>query len=185
MAVIALLDANVLYPAGLRDLLMQLAVNGAFRARWTHQIHDEWIRNVIADRPDLEPERVRRVAMLMDSSLTDAHIAGYEALTDTLELPDPNDRHVLAAAITGGVGVIVTNNSKDFPASILEPHDIVAMTADAFVLGLLEEDSETVLEAVRTVQTRLRKPPVTMTEYLARLEQLGLPQTVAFISNRF
>ena len=181
----ALLDANVLYPAGLRDLLMQLAINGAFRARWTYQIHDEWIRNVIADRPDLEPERVRRVAALMDSSLTDAHIAGYEALTDTLELPDPNDRHVLAAAITGGVGVIVTNNSKDFPASILEPHGIAAMTADAFVLGLLEEDSGTVLEAVRTVQTRLRKPPVTMPEYLAQLEQLGLLQTVAFISNRF
>ena len=116
------------------------------------------------------------------SSLKDAHIAGYEALTDMLELPGLNDRHVLAAAITGGVGVIVTNNAKDFPASALESHGIVAMTADAFVLGLLEENSETVLEAVRTVQTRLRKPPVTITEYLARLEQLGLWETVALLN---
>lgn len=183
MSVTALLDANVLYPAGLRDLLMQLAIFGAFRARWTHQIQDEWVRNVITDRPDLEPERMRRVAMLMDSSLKDAHIIGYEATTDTLELPDPNDRHVLAAAIFVGVNVIVTNNAKDFPASALEPYGIVAMTADAFVLGLLEEDSETVLEAVRTVQTRLRKPPVTMTAYLARLEQLGLLETAALLKN--
>src|SRR5688572_14428132 len=99
MAIItALLDANVLYPAALRDLLLWLATTDLFRARWTDAIHDEWIRSLLTRRPDLSRERLERTRQLMDQNVDDCLIVGFEALIDTLVLPDPNDRHVVAAA---------------------------------------------------------------------------------------
>lgn len=117
----ALYDACVLYPAPLRDLLMQLALTDLFRARWTDQIHDEWIRNVLENRPDLKPEQLERTRELMNAHVRDSLVTGYESLIENLELPDPDDRHVLAAAIRTRASVIVTFNLTDFPAEVLEP----------------------------------------------------------------
>jgi hypothetical protein len=88
----------VLYSASLRDLLVQLALTDLFQARWTDEIHDEWVRNVLANRPDISPESLAR-CRLMDLHVTDCLVTGYESLIPTLTLPDANDRHVLAAAI--------------------------------------------------------------------------------------
>jgi hypothetical protein len=110
VAQIVLYDACVLYPAPLRDLLMQLALADQFQARWTDQIHGEWTRNVLADRPDITPASLARCRRLMD-----------EPLIPTLTLPDPDDRHILAAAIHGEAEQIVTFNLGDFPASALGP----------------------------------------------------------------
>lgn len=74
MAFTALFDACVLYPAPLRDLLMSLAMEDIFRARWTQQIHDEWIRNVLANRPDLNPEQLERTRQLMNAHVEDCFI---------------------------------------------------------------------------------------------------------------
>jgi predicted nucleic acid-binding protein len=104
----ALLDANVLYPARLRDLLIRLALGKRFRARWTVQIQDEWIRNLLASRGDLRPEQLERTRLLMEQAIPDVLVSGYEGLIPGLTLPDPDDRHVLAAAIRCQAGVIVT-----------------------------------------------------------------------------
>lgn len=117
----ALYDACVLYPAPLRDLLMRLAMTDLFRARWTDQIHDEWIRNVLANRPDLTSEQLDRTRELMNAHVRDCLVTGYESLIDSLVLPDPDDRHVLAAAIRTRASVIVTFNLSDFPEATLEP----------------------------------------------------------------
>jgi predicted nucleic acid-binding protein len=111
--------ACVLYPAPLRDLLMHLAVTDVVRARWTESIHDEWIRSVLADRPDLTREQLERTRSLMNTHVRDALVEGYESLIPGLTLPDPEDRHVLAAAIRAGASVIVTFNLRDFPADAL------------------------------------------------------------------
>ena len=95
----ALYDACVLYPAPLRDLLMHLAMTDLFRARWTDQIHDEWISNLSINRPDLKRRQLERTRRLMNAHVLDCLVTGYEGLIDKLKLPDPNDRHVLAAAI--------------------------------------------------------------------------------------
>jgi hypothetical protein len=97
----ALYDACVLYPAPLRDLLMQLALTDLFRARWTDQIHDEWIRNVLKNRPDLTLEQLTHTKNLMNSHVRDCLVRGYERIIPSLNLPDLGDRHVLAAAIIG------------------------------------------------------------------------------------
>lgn len=179
MTPIVLYDACVLYPAPLRDLLMQLALLELFQARWTDRIHDEWTRSVLADRPDIRPASLARCRQLMDEHVPDCLINGYEALIPTLTLPDPDDRHVLAAAIHGGAGVIVTFNLSDFPASVLGQFHVEAVHPDAFIAGLWDDDSDAVLQAMRLQRASLKKPPKTAAEYLATLEQCQLPETAA------
>jgi len=83
----ALYDACVLYPAPLRDLLMHLAMTDLFRARWTDQIHDEWIRNVLANRPDLKRKQLERTRRLMNAHVLDCLVTGCENLIDGLRCP--------------------------------------------------------------------------------------------------
>jgi len=92
-------DACVLYPAPLRDLLMHLALTDLYRARWSDAIHDEWIRNVLAKRDDLTLQQLERTRQLMNSHVRDSLVTGFEYLIPSIALPDPDDRHVVAAAI--------------------------------------------------------------------------------------
>jgi predicted nucleic acid-binding protein len=112
-------DACILYPAPLRDLLMQLAVSHLFSAKWTNEIHEEWMRNLLENRPDLRREQLERTRNLMNAHVQDCLVTGYEELIPVLTLPDPKDRHMLAAAIRSGSNVIVTFNLKHFPENEL------------------------------------------------------------------
>ena len=174
----ALLDANVLYPAILRSLLIDLSVMGVYQAYWTDEIHDEWIRNLLLNRPDLDLVKLQRTRELMDRALDTARITGYEALIPTLRLPDPNDRHVLAAALHGGAELIVTQNLKDFPADVLEPLGVQAVHPDRFVRELLTTQPEGVLEAIRRGRLRYTSPVLTAQEMLTMLARQGLTTTV-------
>ena len=127
---VVLLDACTLYPAALRDVLMRMALHKLIQARWTHAIHDEWTNAVLRDRPDLSREKLQRTRELMDLHAEDSVVTGYEAKIDELELPDENDRHVLAAAIMAKAEVILTWNTKDFPVAKLKPYDIRTETPD-------------------------------------------------------
>ncbi len=176
---IAVLDACVLYPAPLRDLLMRLAVTDLFQARWTDEIHDEWTRNVAVNRPDISAASLARCRTLMDQHVPDSLVVGYESIIPSLNLPDPDDRHVVAAAIRAGASVIVTFNLRDFPASSLAPHSIEAVHPDDFITGLWGESPFAVLDAVRRQRAGLKNPPITAKELLATLERCGLAATVA------
>jgi hypothetical protein len=92
-------DANVLYPAELRNFLMHLALMGMFRAKWSADVHEEWMRNLLKNRSDLTREKLERTRQLMDKAAPDALVTGYQHLIPGLLLPDEDDRHVLAAAI--------------------------------------------------------------------------------------
>ncbi len=127
---------------------MSLAMEDIFRARWTEQIHDEWISNVLANRPDLKAEQLERTRQLMNAHVEDCLICGYEELISVLSLPDPDDRHVLAAAITGRCDVIVTFNQKDFPNSALQAFDIESQDPDSFLLYQLDLSPGKFLNAV-------------------------------------
>ena len=177
-------DACVLYPVPLRDLLMHLARTGLFRARWTDRIHDEWIRGVLADRPDLRPEQLRRTRELMDAHTLDCLVTGYEKLIGGLSLPDPDDRHVLAAAIRGRADAIVTFNLKDFPAATLAEFGVMAQHPDEFVRHLIDLDAVAVCEAVQRQRRALKNPTRTVEQLLGTLEMQGLSQTVSFLRTR-
>jgi predicted nucleic acid-binding protein len=178
----AILDACVLYPAPLRDLLLQLATAGLFRARWTDDIHAEWIRGVLQNRDDLTLAQLTRTKDKMNEGANCHLIEGYQPIIDTLELPDPNDRHVLAAAIRGRVDVIVTRNLKDFPAEYLRKFDVEALHPDEFIADLIDLSQTTVIEAVRIIRARLKNPPYSTRQYIETLEGLELAETAAFLT---
>lgn len=174
-------DANVLYPAPLRDFLMRLALTDMFRARWTNDIHDEWIRNVLQTRPDLTREQLERTRELMNAHVQDCVVEGYQSLIPGLELPDPNDRHVLAAAIRANASVIVTFNLKDFPAEQMEQYGIEAQHPDEFIAHLIDLNQAKVCGAAERQRRSLRNPPKTVDEYLETLLRQGLPQTATML----
>ncbi len=174
----ALYDACVLYPAPLWDFLMWLAQSGLFRARWSNAIHEEWIRSLLAARPDLTREALQRTRHLMNRAVDDCLVEGYESLIPTLSLPDLDDRHVLAAAIHGGASVVVTFNLGDFPTAVLAPHGIETWHPDVLACRLLDVDTAAVLETVRQHRASLKKPPKSVEEYLLTLERQGLAETV-------
>lgn len=176
MQFVVVLDACVLYPAPLRDLLMRLATTGLFAAKWTDQIHEEWIRNVLKKRPELEP-RLLRTRQLMDRALPDALVSGHETLVHGLALPDGDDIHVLAAAIRAGAQIIVTFNLNDFPAKALEPYGIEAMHPDNFVEHQLGLHQGLVIATAKRHRAALTNPPKTAKEYLETLAAQGLVVT--------
>ena len=155
---------------------MSLATENIFRAKWTHQIHDEWTRNLLAKRPDLKPAQLERTRQLMNAHIDDCLVSDYENLIPALCLPDPDDRHVLAAAIVGRCDVIVTFNLKDFPASTIEAFGVETQDPDRFLLHQLDLAPGKFLSAVRKHRVRLKKPPMNQDEYLNKLLQQGLPQ---------
>ena len=179
MAFTALIDANVLYSAPIRDVLLQLATAKLFRARWSCSIHNEWIRAATANRPDIDPARWTRLRNLMDAHAEDCIVTGYEPLIDVVTLPDNDDRHVMAAAIKGRADVIVTFNLKDYPTDVLEAYDLHAQHPDVFVRHLVDLYPGAVVASVRAVRTRLKNPPRSVDEYLQTLERQGLVSTVS------
>jgi predicted nucleic acid-binding protein len=169
-------DANVLYPAPLRDLLIRLAQTRLVQARWTETILDECFDNLQRNRPDLDPDRLARTRQLMNEAVRDCLVTHFERLMEAVELPDPDDRHVLAAAIRAGAQAIITINLGDFPTDAIAPYGIEAQHPDTFVMGLIELDPDTVLRVLQEQQEDLRVAE----EYdlLTRLERCGLSRSV-------
>jgi len=136
---------------------------------------------LLKNRPDLTREKLERTRMLMDQHAQDALVTGYEDLIEGLRLPDPDDRHVLAAAIRGRADVIVTRNTKHFPDDALKPFGIAAQHPDEFVVHLLDLAPGLVIEAAQRHRESLRNPAKTVQEYLEMLEKEGLTETVAVL----
>lgn len=176
----AVLDANVLYPALLRDVLLSLAHADLYSAKWTAHIRDEWTRSLLRDRPD-QGERIAMAADAMEAAIPDCLVAGYEHLVEGLHLPDPDDRHVLAAAITGHADAIITWNEKDFPADVLNPFGIELQTPDEFVLNQIMLRRNIALAALKGMRERWERPQVTAEALVDLFERRGLPQTAAHL----
>ncbi|NOZ52417.1 MAG: PIN domain-containing protein [Gammaproteobacteria bacterium] len=117
----AVLDANVLYSYFMRDLLLSLFANKLYEAKWTDRINGEWVEHLLENKPNLERDNIERTVQLMNkiSPSPIIELEDYEGLIETLDLPDKNDRHVLAAAIASKASNIVTWNLKDFPNRLL------------------------------------------------------------------
>ena len=174
-------DACVLYPAPLRDFLMRLALTDLYRARWTGMIHDEWTRNVLRRRPDLKAEDLERTRSLMDAHARDSLVTGFEHLIPSIELPDADDRHVLAAAIQSGASLIITFNLKDFPLEQLNRYQVSAQHPDDFIFDLLDQHLARICEATANHRRSMKNPPKTADEYLDTLLKQGLTQTVGVL----
>lgn len=157
---------------------MRLAMTDLFRAKWTDQIHEEWIENLLADRRDLERHKLERTRKLMNLHVRDCLVTGYEPLIDAIELPDPDDRHVLATAVRAGANVIVTFNLKDFPFANTAQFGVEAQHPDEFVTHLIDLAPHVVCNAVKHQRESLRSNP-SVAGFFATLETQGLAHTVA------
>lgn len=175
---VVLLDANVLFPFRKRDVLLRFYHAGLFRARWSKQILEEWTRNLLAQKPHLE-ESVRSQQRAMREFFPEALVEGYEPLIKALALPDPDDRHVLAAAIHCGAQHIVTDNLSDFPHELLAPYDIEAINADEFLSRTFDLYPTEALSVLGQLRAHYQNPPYSATEFVLDLTAKGLSKLAA------
>ena len=173
MTPVAFLDASVLYPSTIRSVLMFLATFDAFPAQWSEDIH--------RDRPDLDAKRIARTRALMEAQLPNAMVTGYQRRIAGLVLPDPNDRHVLAAALHCKAHVIVTTNLKHFPKAVLSSHGISAQHPDDFFCDLIVADRDRAVLAFAADRARMANPPHSVAEYIAGVEAGGLKKSAAML----
>lgn len=175
---IAILDACVLYPAPVRDLLLSLADNGLYKPKWSEEIQDEWSRNLLLNRPDLNIGQLQLTIEAMNDAFPDSNIDKFASLIPSIILPDPNDRHVVAAAIRSKADVIVTYNLKDFPKSIEHEYDIEIQHPDEFLCNVYDLHPEKAREAFAKMVKRLKNPPKSQSEVLETLSKSDLKRII-------
>jgi hypothetical protein len=157
---VVIFDACILYPFHLRNIAVQIAVDRLVDARWTDEIHDEWIRTLVADVPGIPIERLQITRKLMNDALPDAMVTGYRAHLEAITLPDPDDRHVVAAAIKARASVILTWNLRDFPTKELKNHGLVRQTPDVFLTDLYDKAPDLSLASLANARRNLSKTRV-------------------------
>jgi len=174
----ALLDACVLYPLAMTDALLSLATAGFFAAKWTTKIEDEWIRSLERQRPDLAGKlNVRRDSMRDAIPDWEVPESAWTSLAHGISLPEPDDRHVLAAAIAGHADCIVTSNLKDFPGTVLLEYGIEAIDPDTFIINQWDLDPVNAMAAFKRMRARRKKPLSSPEDFAYALEVGGLPTT--------
>lgn len=176
----AIADTDILYPPGLRDILLQVAEYELYQLKWSSDIRRELKNTFVRLRPDLDPERFEKYTLAqMDVFFREALVTGYERRIKDLTGVHEKDRHVLAAAIQGSCDVILTHNLKHFPADALASHGIVAQKPDDFLVPILLANPDEFSAAAREHRTRLTKPPYDVEAYLTKLARDGLRKTAA------
>lgn len=169
----------MLYPIGLRDTLLNVAEAGFYRVLWSEEILTETSRNIVEDTPRLTAEQLEITFAAMRRAFPDAMVRGYEHLLDSMT-NDPKDRHVLAAAVAAGAGVLVTSNLRHFPRTACDPHGIQVQSPDEFLCEATEAARDVMIEVIGAQAARKVRPPMTIAEMLARLEA-QVPRFVATI----
>ena len=178
MTRVVVYDACSLYGNSIRDLLIRVGRMRLVQPKWTDEILDELTR-ALGKRPAAAPEKILRLRQLMNLAIPDCLVIGYAPLMAGVELPDPDDRHVLAAAIKAGADTIVTSNIADFPAKSLAPWNIAAQSPDDFVLDLIDLDDRAVFACVQQIVDQRVNPPESIDDVLAQLERNGLVRSAA------
>ena len=181
MRYVAVLDACVLYPALVRNILLSLAAADLYRAKWTDDIQREWVDSLLANRPDVQRSQIDKTCAEMSRSIPNCLVKNYQPLIGMCELPDENDRHVLAAAIRCNAHAIVTANLADFPKHALIPYDIEVQHPDDFIVNQIDLSTAYAVTAIKAMRARMRNPAYTPSELLAAIERHQLPQTATYL----
>ena len=175
----ALLDANILYPAPMRDIFLQLTVDDLFCAKWVADVRREWMNTLLRNEPHRDQAILDRTRDRMDQATRDCLVTGFETIIPALHLPDPDDRHVPAAAIVGQCDAIVTCNIRDFPEDAVTSYGLEVLHPDNFLSNHLDLMPGPFCDAARKIRARLVAPPISVQDYLAILAGLGLIATAA------
>jgi predicted nucleic acid-binding protein len=170
------LDACVMVPNALCDTLLRLAERGFYRPLWSERILEEMKYAILRVHPDIDESRVDARIGAMAGAFEDALVLGWEQTCAGLDLPDEDDRHVLATAIKGGAQSLVTFNLKDFPVDRLESTGVEAVHPDEFLLDQLDLYPGLALQVLEEQAADLKDPPSDVAGVLNRLEWCGVPR---------
>jgi len=173
---VAVIDACILYPFHLRNIVVQAAVDRLFEARWTDAIHEEWIRSLAVDLPAIPIERLHATRRLMNDALPMAMVRGYEEHVPRVILPDSNDRHVVAAAISAKASFILTWNLRHFPEEELTKFSLRGMTPDEFLSGLFDKVPVLAIGSLANARQNLSKSRVSGADFIDILANQKLTQ---------
>lgn len=178
----AVLDTNIIVPIEVRDVLFWFAHYDLYTPKWSDHIFDEWEK--VMDKMGVPPEKREERKAKANSAFPDAYVRHYDSLIDGLELPDPKDRHVLAAAIKTNASVIVTNNLSDFPQEYLAAFGLAAKGVDDFLTDIIDLNPETATEAFRELVLNRTNPDLDHYEVLERLRNNGLQDTADYLHSQ-
>lgn len=179
----ALLDACVLYPMTIRDLLLTFADEELFKPFWSEEIQKEWKRNLLLNRPDLDPRRIEQTSLAMDEFFPDASVEDWQTFSNQISLPDKDDHHVLAAAIKCEADYLVTSNLKDFPTEVLEKFNIKPILPDEFCSMLIQLNQRPAIKAFLKMVGRLKNPSRSISDVLLTLTKTELPKTSSLLTS--
>lgn len=178
----AVLDANVLYGDFVRDLFISLFAAGLYEAKWTEKITGEWVKHLISNNPKATNVSTGRTVKFMNRVPPSALVERYEQFMGQIDLPDMDDRHVVAAAIACGAQKIVTYNLRDFPNQALSALGIVADSPDKFISDLIIDDADRVVDVLREMRLRMKAPPLTVDEFYAAMRKRNLDQSAVLLA---
>jgi predicted nucleic acid-binding protein len=173
------LDTNVIYPIDIRDLLFWFAYYELYSPKWSDHIFDEW-KDIMIRKGVTEAEADKRINKAQ-LAFPDALVENYESLIDGLELPDPKDRHVLAAAIKINANVIVTNNLKDFPEEYLATFGLKAKSVDDFITDIIDLNQELAMQAFKELVLNRTNPDLDEFQVLDRFRKIGLVDSANYL----
>ena len=176
---ICVLDTNVIYPLEIRDLLFWFASYELFTPKWSKHIFTEW--ETVMRRHGIADEEIKKRIDKTNQAFPDALVTNYESLVDSLDLPDENDKHVLAAAIKTNANIIVTNNLKDFPTDYLANFGLSAKAPDDFLTDTIDLNNDLALAAFRAMVMNRTNPDMDDYEVLARLRKNGLKNSADYL----
>lgn len=173
------LDTNVIFPIEIRDLLFWFAHFELYTPKWSKHIFDEWID--VMQRKGVRDEEISKRISKANAAFPDALVTNYEALIDSLALPDEKDRHVLAAAIKANANLIVTNNLKDFPEDNLKEYGLSVKSADDFLTDIIDLNHDAAVGAFRKMVMNRTDPDMDELEVLEVLRRIGLKDTADYL----
>ena len=176
---ICVLDTNVIYPIEIRDLLFWFAHDDLFIPKWSKHIFDEW--EIVMKRKGVSEKEIKKRINWANLAFPDALVENYEFLIDSLELPDPKDCHVLAAAIKTNANIIVTNNLKDFPEKYLENFGLEVKNADDFLTEVIDLNQEIAVNSFRKLVMNRRNPNLDEYQVLDSFRRTGLTNTANYL----
>ncbi len=169
----ALLDANTLVPVSLADTILRAAERDLFQPLWSQDILDETVRALCRVHPNTSAVRFQARVRQMTKTFPDALVDGYELLATSISLPDPGDRHVIAAARVGGADVIVTCNLKDFPEDVLSDFNLEAVDPDCFLRDMFDLFPSQMVAVLKEQADDLKKPAKDLDDVLISLGRAG------------
>lgn len=175
----AVLDTNVIYPVVIRDLLFWFAHYELYTPKWSNHIFEEW--KGVMERKGVSAADATMRVQKANIAFPDALVYNYEGLLGNLTLPDPDDCHVLAAAIKVNANVIVTNNLRDFPEDYLETFGLKVKSADDFLTDIIDLNHEEALQAFKEMVLNKKKPELNEYEVLDQLRKSGLNDTANYL----